>query len=211
MRKQRGLTLLEILIGVSIFATALTLASGVFSQTMKYQKKAEVSRQINYEARSGLENIISDIRNSQGVALTRSGSNYHNFAIFYNTGNNLVDSPADTYGNMIRVRISDRHLREYRYDSFDKALRQRDYVDGSWSNYVRLTSDDIEIDDFEIRANLAKSPTNNLDNNIKNSTYPWLELDMSIKYQDPKDRSELRNEKVEISTVVTPRDFNFLD
>ncbi len=204
-KEQLGITLLEILIGTAIFAFAMTLAAGIFTNIVRYQKKAEVARELDQQVRIGLGSIVSDIRNSKGL-VGYSNRPYYNFIVF-NRFNQIVTN----HGKKLRISLTENHRRIY-FQSQQGRLVVRDGVkhDDGW-HYQQpqaVTGRNVEITRFDLKANHGIGQ--NLEREVPVShVFPWLKIELTAVYKDPRNRKELEGEKVKIETVVTPRDFSF--
>lgn len=220
MNKQSGITLLEILVGVTIFAVCLSVAAGVFSQTTKFQKKAEVSRVIDHDVRSGSAMIASDIRNSRGVvAVTGSPDNriYYNFA-GYNSANArhdhvpILDSSRAI--NVLRISIDSNHRRQY-YLSNNRLVAQDLNLNdrGQWvaASAQPITGENIEINNLKFYLKTASESRNVSNFSVAGDDYPWVRVSFQARYVDPRDRAELRGEEIEIDTVISPRNYSFIN
>jgi type II secretory pathway pseudopilin PulG len=210
-QRQKGIGLLEILIGVTIFAVTLTLAGGVFGGIVKYQKKAEVSRQVDQEVRMGLDAMVGDIRNSAGAKVeitgsSSSGRDYYNFAVL-NGFNQVVNSG----GIKLNVALSQQHQRSYFLSSANKLVVQDRIKEGdSWSPWQDqpISGKNIEITELEFDAcHGIKAPLGQME--PENKVYPWVKINITAKYKDPKGRPELDSEFISLETVVSPRNFDF--
>jgi len=197
---QQGLTLIEILIGTTIFAITLTLAAGVFSSSIKYQKKAEVSRELDHQVRSAVDSMANDIRNSS----RKVNDNYYYFMVLDQFNN------ATTSGDVLSVAVGDKEIREYYLDSYQH-LKVKSWINnrGGLSRGSRqVTGRDIRVTNLEFIANSAKvagvtqvAP--------ESTSYPWVTIKMTAQYDDAKDQIELETEVVQVQTTISPRDFKF--
>jgi len=197
---QQGLTLIEILIGTTIFAITLTLAAGVFSGSIKYQKKAEVARELDHQVRSAIDSITNDIRNSS----RKVNNNYYYFMVLDEFNNST------TSGDVLTVAVGDNEIREYYLDNYQH-LKVKTWINkrgGSTRGSRQITGKNIKVTDLEFYAHPAKvagasqvAP--------ESSSYPWVTIKMTAQYDDARGQTELETEIVQVQTTVSPRDFKF--
>jgi prepilin-type N-terminal cleavage/methylation domain-containing protein len=220
MNSQKGLTLLEILVGVTIFAISLSIAAGVFSGTMKYQKKSQVSRSIDQDARTIIDQISSDVRNSSGIVAVDANRIYYNFAGYSSRLYGVGSSPND-YSNqskVLLVSISDEHRRQYYVDGNDRLVAQDIYYNrqnSSWqfdSNPQPISGEDIIVSNLKFNVFSASNARNIANNSLDdNRIHPYVKIFFNISYDNRLDKAELRNENLSIETVITSRNFSYLN
>jgi prepilin-type N-terminal cleavage/methylation domain-containing protein len=219
MNSQKGLTLLEILVGVTIFAISLSIAAGVFSGTLKYQKKSQVSRSIDQDARTIIDQISSDVRNSSGIVAVDANRIYYNFAGYSSRLYGVGSSPND-YSNqskVLLVSISDEHRRQYYVDGNDRLVAQDIYYDkssSSWQpdiNSQPISGKDVTINNLEFNVLSASNAQDIDDSSLDTRIHPYVNLSFDISYDDHLDRAELRDEKLSIQTLITSRNFSYLN
>lgn len=197
---QQGLTLIEILIGTTIFAITLTLAAGVFSSSIKYQKKAEVARELDHQVRSAIDSIANDIRNSS----RKVNDNYYYFMVLDQFNNST------TSGDILTIAVGDNEIREYYLDTYQH-LKVKSWINrrgGPTRGSRQITGRNIRVTDLEFIASPAKvAGVNQVA--PESSSYPWVTIKMTAQYDDAKGQKELETEVVQVQTTITPRDFKF--
>jgi len=219
MNNQKGLTLLEILVGVSIFAVSLSIAAGIFSGTSRYQKKAEVSRSIDEDVRQIVEQISDDIRNSKGIVMINSDNIYYNFV---GLDNYLIkDSKPNGFNNkfrVLRVNLDDNHRRQYYLKGQSVMLQDMIYVkDGIAEGWQKdgspqsISTDNIIVSNLFFRTNTARQDKLVDQAKLFKGSYPYVEFGFRASYDNKKDLAELFGEQVEVDTMVSPRNFSYID
>jgi prepilin-type N-terminal cleavage/methylation domain-containing protein len=220
MNSQKGITLLEILVGVTIFAISLSIAAGVFSGTLKYQKKSEISRSIDQDVRTIIDQISSDIRNSNGIVAVDNSNIYYSFAGYNNRLYQTGTSPNhfDNQSKVLLVNISDDHRRQYYTDSSDRLFAQDIYYNrqnSSWqfdSNPQPISGEDIIVSNLKFNVFSASNARNIANNSLDdNRIHPYVKIFFNISYDNRLDKAELRNENLSIETVITSRNFSYLN
>ncbi len=214
MNNQKGVTLLEILVGVTIFAVSLSIAAGVFSQTSRFQEKAHVSRSIDQDIRNSSSMIANDIRNSQGIIGVDNNYVYYNFAGYDNYRAEPDTKPKLSTQNskILRVNLSEDHRRQY-YLSSDRLVSQDIILEeGNWqySDPQPMAGENVKVTGLNFK---VKTPSQSKEAEEYSTyrNYPWVKMVFEAEYIDARDRPELRGEKITFDTVISPRNFSFID
>jgi prepilin-type N-terminal cleavage/methylation domain-containing protein len=215
MNNQKGVTLLEILVGVTIFAVSLSIAAGVFSQTSRYQEKAQVSRSIDQDIRNSSSMIANDIRNSQGVIGVDDSNVYYNFAGYnnYRSEPNTKPKLSTENSKILRVNLSEGHRRQY-YLSSDRLVSQDIILEeGNWeySDPQPMAGENVKVTGLSFNVKTPNQSKNIEDPSSYRDQYPWVKIVFEAEYIDARERPELRGEKITFDTVISPRNFSFID
>lgn len=205
--KNRGFTLLELMIAISIFSGLVILVVASFASSVNYQTRVKVNREVSEAARSAIDAIAREVNLSwngsvlvnQTTPIQYNGEPVYNFAVL----NGSPSSPlADSSGNILVVRDETNHCRRYRLLDGKLAveIRKDEGCFGNWGEPHYLTNDNVKIENLQFK---NSSP------NIKSSTSaPSLEISFELK-----NSSSFYGDDLEISispeTTVTIRNIGW--
>ncbi len=219
MSNQQGLTLLEILVGVSIFAISLSIAAGVFSGTSRYQQKAEVSRSIDENVRQTVEQISQDIRNSRGIVMVNSNNIYYNFVgldnfqISQNEPNSKIED-----SEVLLVSLDDSHRRQYYLQNesimVQDIIYHSDNLSSGWRKDGQpqpISGENIIVSSFSFKVNTPWQSKQIDKSKLSQNNYPYVEIGFKADFDNKRDLPELKGEQVEVETIASPRNFSFID
>lgn len=72
--KQKGFTLIEILVATAIFATVMIIVVATFSWTAGYNNRLKETRRVGQEVRNSMDQLTRDIRMANGSGSVTNGS-----------------------------------------------------------------------------------------------------------------------------------------
>lgn len=115
--KNRGFTLLELLVAVSIFSVVLVLVVSSFAFATRYQRRVRINREVSQAARYSIDTISREVmlswngplKNTRDFIKTGDGEQVYNFAVLNSKNSSIVEST----GGVLVVRDADNHLKKY--------------------------------------------------------------------------------------------------
>lgn len=183
--KNRGFTLLELMIAISIFTGLVILVVGSFATSVNYQTRVKVNREVSESARSAIDAMAREVNLSwNGPVSVNSttpikypnqleGEPVYNFAVL---GTKNADIAINDEGSVLVVRDETNHCRRYFMDGSRLAVQIRDKKEGclgGWGKIHYLTNDNVTIENLKFK---NSSP------NIKSSTSaPSLEISFTLR------------------------------
>lgn len=207
--KNRGFTLLELMIAISIFSGLVILVVASFASSVNYQTRVKVNREVSESARSAIDAMAREVNLSwNGPVSVNSttqikypnqqsgqGEPVYNFAVL----NGSPSSPlADSSGNILVVRDDTNHCRRYRLLNGKLAveIRTEEGCLGGWGKIHYLTNDNVMITKLEF--------TNSSPNIKSSTTSPSLEIKMELHNSSTFYGDDLEI-KISPQTTVTVR------
>ena len=98
--KQKGFTLLEVLIASAIFASMLVMATGIIAQTSNYQGRLKAMRETSEETRRLADMITRDVRSANKSDNFFQAIPFKNGIAILNKNSELILSSYDTSPNL---------------------------------------------------------------------------------------------------------------
>lgn len=164
-KREKGFTIIELLVSISIFAVVVTIGLALFSQVLRIQRRVETLRRLNQALRNTSEFMVKEVRNSKihygiegGTALTADFPS--NCPQPPQSGG--VPSGGATYvwNNVNRnqgialLNASD-ELECIYYNAAEKAI----YIQKvGITSPQRLTPQDVSVDKFKVRVTPGRDP-----------------------------------------------------
>jgi len=193
--KNRGFTLLELLVAVSIFSGVIVLVVSSFAFATSYQRRVRVNREVSQAARYTIDSISRDtmlswngpIKIGENTDVKYQGDSIYNFAIF-NSG--IMTENTDEKGNNLVVRDPNNKTKRYYLLENRLAMRIRlpenEFQEvnglGRWSEPYFLTNENIKITELTFIA----------DYNTKTAKKaPNLEIIIKLENSDKFFRDEM--------------------
>lgn len=182
-QKDRGFTLLELLVAVSIFSVLVVLVVGSFGFATSYQRRIRVNREVSQAARHVLDTVTREVINSYNMPIRKdkntnitdnSGETVYNFAIL----NTRASSSVSDEGAVLVVRDTDDMCRRFylkRVEGINRLtmdIREKKGCLGSWFRNVYLTDENTDIEE------LIFSGTHNTK---ASQTMPYVDIKLKIK------------------------------
>lgn len=167
-QKQKGFTLLELLIAISIFSTAIVLVVGSFGISLKHQREIRANRDVSLAGREVLNEISRQIelslngpiQNREGRFITQANRRIYNFAVVSSPGDETAVGDNSAPRGVLFIRGEDNHCRYFVLQNNRVAV----YIDknagcgteGEAVDYSRepfyLTDENIIIDSLEFKS-----------------------------------------------------------
>lgn len=187
--KNRGFTLLELMIAISIFSGLVILVVGSFASSVNYQTRVKVNREVSESARSAIDAMAREVNLSWNgpVSVNQTipikypkqppdqDEPVYNFAVLDNKNDNYVSDSVEG-SNVLVVRDETNHCRRYFMNGSRLAVQIRDKKEGclgGWGDIHYLTNDNVMIENLKFK---NSSP------NIKSSaSAPSLEISFTLK------------------------------
>lgn len=156
--KNRGFTLLELLVAVSIFSVVLVLVVSSFAFATRYQRRVRINREVSQAARYSIDTISREVmlswngplKNTRDFIKTDNGEQVYNFAVLDSKNSSLV-SPS---GGVLVVRDADNHLKKYFLTGSGRLAMSvrvpKDPIEesellGDWKGPYFLTNENINV------------------------------------------------------------------
>lgn len=203
-RKEKGFTLVELLVTIAIFAMFITLASGSLVNVLKMEQKVNILRQTQTDTRYILETISREARTANGeldATGTRVGHAYSilNGGSYFNINIFSTDLSTSTATQVI-----------YTYYSATNILTRYVYTKniitgGSYVEVVPLRTNLNNTSDLKITGFSALLVSNPADF----STPPFLK-NIFLQAQSAQGMGTIKDEYkalVQFQTSVTPRNY----
>lgn len=154
--RNKGLTLLELLVAVSIFILVVTMVSGLFAIALKFQRKslddqellAETSYLMEYASRQLRMAKVYDSSNATHTACITPGANA-NYQLTGGVG--VVPPPgigATAHGIKF-INYEEQCIEIYLDDTNRKLMLEKEWPDGAVDSEP-LTSENITVEEFEV-------------------------------------------------------------
>jgi prepilin-type N-terminal cleavage/methylation domain-containing protein len=211
LQKQKGFTLLELLIAAAIFATTCVLVVGSFGISTRYQREVRVNRDVSQDVRQVGQEIAQQVEysyNDSIMALNnkliiQNNNNVYNFAVLASPGDNHAVSDA-TLGNTLYVRGADNHCRYYTSETVNKVKRVVVYIDKNegcnsptdFAGPYFLTDEKVKINSLQFRGVMNQKDQNK-------QAYVWIITNVN----NNQSFSEF-NVPFHTSTLATIRNYN---
>jgi prepilin-type N-terminal cleavage/methylation domain-containing protein len=206
MKKQKGITLIELLIAVSIFAVTVVLVVGSFGISTKNQREIRVNRDTSQDLRYVMQEIARQVEYSQnGTMRTKDNRpivhgdhNVYNFAVVASPNTGEVGGDMTPYDTLY-VRGADNHCRYYREEE-ERVVVYIDKNEGcdnpDFQGPYYLTDDKIKIKSLKF-----KGITNEIGKNRQAYVY------INLGANNNQDYSEF-NVPLHTSTLATIRNYS---
>ena len=143
----KGFTLMEVLVSVTIFATSVTLMLTLFNYNLKLYRRIEAQRQVSQSVRTTMEFLVKEIRNGTVDYSVQDGLTVIN-PITPCTGPNISTSPvqSDLGGNSYSATST--------YLALTNIDNERECI--YWEHDGTLGDEDVANNNIRLRkANLA--------------------------------------------------------
>lgn len=203
--KNRGFTLLELMIAISIFSGLVILVVASFASSVNYQTRVKVNREVSEAARSAIDAMAREVNLSwngpvsvnQTIPIQYNSEPVYNFAVL---NSNNEDFAVTDGRSVLVVRDETNHCRRYyRTDGGRLAVQIRDKKEGclgGWGKIHYLTNDNVMITKLEF--------TNSSPNIKSSTTSPSLEIKMELHNSSTFYGDDLEI-KISPQTTVTVR------
>ena len=182
--KNKGFTLLELMIAISIFSGLVVLVVGSFASSVNYQTRVKVNREVSESARSAIDAIAREVNLSLNEPVSvntttpikypnqSEGKPVYNFAVLNNKNDDIAVTGERS---ALVVRDDTNRCRRY-YLTEDSRLamqiRENKGCLGRWGDIHYLTNSNVEITKLEF--------TNSSPNIKSSTTSPSLEIKMEL-------------------------------
>jgi len=218
MKSKKAFTLIEILVAVAIFSTAMIIATGIFSNVIGSQSLVTTSSTVNNEGQRILRQISDDTVNAIGTGTTnipagKTGSDIQAKGILFLKDDGSIAGATDTSTGVVLFsstglkiyRIKNNNI-EYAADTTSNQLKFNTMASPptvderpSGYNFLRLNSPDVEI----ITLNLSGFFC--YDSSCLQA--PYLKIDMTTETKNYSSQAARHRAKIQLRTMVTGRSY----
>ncbi len=218
MKSKKAFTLIEILVAVAIFSTAMIIATGIFSNVIGSQSLVTASSTVNNEAQRILRQISDDTVNAIGTGTTNipagtAGSDIQAKGILFLKDDGSIASAADIPTGVVLFssaglkiyRIKNNNI-EYTADTTSNKLRFNSLASPpkvderpSGYNFLRLNSSNVEISTLNLSGFFCY--------NSSCLQAPYLKIDMTIQTKNYSSQAARHRAKIQLRTMVTGRSY----
>lgn len=234
MRNLAGFTLIEILIAVAIFSTAMIIASGIFSNIIGNQSLVTVSSDVNREGQRILRQISDDTINATviGTVATVSGvtvtvdQNTMPRGILFLSSQNAIVKLADPYVCVVPetlgcdyagvVLFTNSGIKIYRYNTVSKIIEYGIDLNHPNSNQLLLTTGTSKklTADYTFRQ-LNSDSVEIISNGFSGiycyssscSQAPFIRIGLTMQTKDYAIKATRHRAKIDFRTMITGRSY----
>ena len=187
-KKQKGFTLIEIVIAVLLFSTVMIITTVAFTNTIGTRSKVEVIRDTAQTARLGMEEIARNVRMANGGYNSGTGEKLANSIVISGT-------ELDPILTLIRYDLKTKQnvFKIYRYCTDKQSICE------TFSGQQRITTENIRISNLSFT---GVSDSNNI------TQQPYVNISFTVQ---PANQSTKVTEQniLNLATTVTSRDYNY--
>jgi len=198
--QNKGLTLLELLVAVSVFVVVITMVSGLFAIALKYQRKSSGNQELLAETSYLMEYTGRQLR----MAKTYDSSNPDHIACFtpdHNTNYVLTESVSvvpppgiGKIGHGIKfINYEGKCVKIYLDSVSDQLMLEKEWSGGD-TDSEPLTSDNLKVEKFDVLL-VTEASTVNLQDRVT--------FFLGVKSKEDNEASVLN-----IQTTVSQRSLN---
>lgn len=161
--KNKGFTLLELLVAVSIFSGVIVLVVSSFAFAASYQRRVRINREVSQAARYSIDTISRDvmfswngpIKVNASEDVTYQGESVYNFAVLSGRG----QSVAAKSGSVLVLRDSNNSTKRFYLANGRLAMdvrvpgneSQKELGIGRWEGPYFLTNENVEVTELSFR------------------------------------------------------------
>lgn len=224
--RNRGYTLVEILIATSIFVAVVGIAVATFNSASGFQSKTQAIQETNQAARFVIEKIARDIRSADGKQKIKSGGTNYTEAFGYAILNNQDELSIEAAkiiiikkgqgtcskykppGNPAEIPLN--QITSYFFDNSTKKIVQNMYyvdstVDGISPYSVTGCQGNLTPDLIGNRADAKELKFSGLNPIQTVGQEPYAKIELKVRSFDYDNVDSTERAAVDLQTTVIPR------